>query len=296
MGQHSSIEWTHHTHNLWWGCFHISPACDNCYADGQAHHRLPFGWIIIGEGLKTPRRTKFADTNRPEIWGAKAPRLFPPIDGDYVRAPFKWDRDAVAIGERHRVFVSSMCDIFERHSLAEVRREMDARRDRFFEEIVPVCTSLDFLLLTKRPHDIMRLVPRSWRTSWPMNVWVGCTVEDQQRARQRLPNLIEVPAPVRFISGEPLLGPLDLSAWIDELDWVIAGGESGAHARPPEIGWMRSLRDQTKAARTSFHFKQWGNHAQSAGNGNVLIRLRTKNFRLLDGRTWDEVPMPRRGR
>jgi protein gp37 len=140
---------------------------------------------------------------------------------------------------------------------------MDERRQQFFHEIVPACGSLDFLLVTKRPHDIMRLVPQAWHTKWPPNVWVGTTVEDQQRAIQRLPHLVEVPAPVRFISAEPLLGALDLGPWIADLDWVIAGGESGAGPRPSQIEWVRSVR--------------------------------TKSFRQLDGCTWDELPIPRGG-
>jgi protein gp37 len=94
-----------------------------------------------------------------------------------------------------------MCDICERHRLVEVNEVMDARRAHFFDEIVPRCPWLDFLLLTKRPHDVMRLVPRAWQAAWPSNVWVGCTIEDQQRAAQRLPHLVAIPAPVRFISA-----------------------------------------------------------------------------------------------
>lgn len=147
--------------------------------------------------------------------------------------------------------------------------------------------------MTKRPHAINQMVPGSWLTSWPPNVWVGVTVEDQQRAAQRLPHLIEIPAPVRFVSVEPLLGPLDLSPWLDKLDWVIVGGESGAQARPAEIDWVRKLRDQVTAAGVAFFFKQWGNWAQREGAGDKLVKLTTKTFRVLDGRQWDEFPTPR---
>ena len=241
----------------------------------------------------TPRRTQQGDPNRPEIWGADAPRIFPPDDSPVLSEPLRWNRRAAALGERHRVFTSSMCDIFERHRLAEVNERMDRSRARLFTEIVPSCSSLDFLLLTKRPHDIMRLVPEGWRTDWPANVWAGTTVEDQQRAAQRMPHLVKIPAPVRFFSAEPLLGPLDLGPWITDLDWIIVGGESGPHARSSQVTWVRSVRDQVKAAGKALFFKQWGNWAQVDGEGNQLVKLRTKSFRLLDGRTWDELPVPR---
>jgi protein gp37 len=293
MGKDTTIEWAHHTHNRWWGCVHHSRACDNCYAEAWARYSLPPGWIIVGEGREVPRRTRHGDPNRPEIWGADAPRIFPPDDSPVLTEPLKWSRKAATLGERHRVFVSSMCDIFERHRLAEVNSMMDRNREQFFGEIVPKCTSLDFLLLTKRPHDIMRLVPRTWRSDWPSNVWVGCTVEDQQRAGQRLPQLVAIPAPIRFISAEPLLEEIDLSPWIGELDWVIAGGESGPSARPSDIATLRSLRDQVMAAEKAFFFKQWGIWAQRDGEGDQLVKLGRKDFRLIDGRKWDEVPLPR---
>ena len=124
-----------------------------------------------------------------------------------------------------------MADIFERHRRADVNEAMERSRGHLFSTLIPKCASLDFLLLTKRPHDVTRLVPVAWHERWPDNVWAGTTVEDQQRAVQRLPHLIETPAPVRFVSVEPLLGPLDLRPWLGHLDWVIAGGESGAASR-----------------------------------------------------------------
>jgi protein gp37 len=181
-----------------------------------------------------------------------------------------------------------MCDIFERHRLAEVNHMMDRSRARLFAEIIPVCTSLDFLFLTKRPHDILRLVPRTWQTGWPPNVWIGCTVEDQKHAVQRLPHLLEIPAPVRFVSAEPLLGPLDLSPWINRIDWMILGGESGRKSRPMHLEWARSVRDQCVEARVPLHFKQWGEF-----NDGLLRLGKKRSGRTLDGRTWDELPRPR---
>ncbi|MBE7480592.1 MAG: phage Gp37/Gp68 family protein [Polyangiaceae bacterium] len=293
MGTNSSIEWTHHTFNMWWGCTRVSPACDHCYAEAQAHHRLPLNWLIIGEGRAEPRRTRFTDPKRPEIWGADAPRAFPPAHSAILKSPYKWNREAEAAGQPARVFVESMGDLFDKHRLDEVNRMMDVARARLFDEFVPKCAWLNFQFLSKRPHSIKQMVPKKWLSSWPANAWVGATVEDQQRAAQRLPHLVEIPAPVRFVSVEPLLGPLDLSPWLDKLDWVIVGGESGTQARPAEIDWVRRLRDQVTEAGIWFFFKQWGNWAQRDGASDKLVKLATKNFRVLDGREWSEFPTPR---
>lgn len=128
--------------------------------------------------------------------------------------------------------------------------------------------------------------------SLPPNVWLGTTVEDQRRADERIPRLLGHRSVVRFLSIEPQLGPIDLSRYLHELDWVIAGGESGGGSRPTEVAWARSIRDQCVNARVPFFFKQWGNHVQ-VGTGERLIRLITKNERHLDGRLWDEIPTPR---
>ncbi len=297
MGALSPIQWTTHTLNLWWGCLEVSQACVHCYAREAAHFRLPRGWAIVGEGRPVPRVTLHADVSRPEIWGPTAPRIFPPLGGSYVDQPFAWNRRAQEVGERHRVFVMSMGDWAETHRLDEVNRWMAARRAALFTEVIPKCTALDFLLLTKRTHDIGGFVPEKWRAQWPANVWIGCTVEDQTRAEERLPHLLRLNAPVRFISAEPLLGRLDLSPWIGSLDWIIAGGESGARSRPSAIEWVRDLRDQAMGAGVPYFFKQWGNHAQRDGAGNELVKLRSKNNRMLDGREWNDLPIPRkRGR
>ncbi len=162
---------------------------------------------------------------------------------------------------------------------------------------------LDWLLLTKRPQMIAALAP--WGQTWPNNVWIGTTVEDQRRARERLPILAAIPAAVRFISAEPLLGPVDLTAWIGALDWVIAGGESGGHARPTNPAWFHALHDQCTAAGVAFHFKQWGDWAPGGTNkpnarrvevadGSMMVRVGKKLAgRSLRGRTWDELPVPR---
>jgi len=292
MGRHTSIAWATHTWNAWWGCVEHSPACDHCYAKAQAHHAIPPGWLIVGEGFDVPRRTRFGDPTRPEVWGPDAPRIFPSPSSPTHTEPLRWNREAAARGERHRVFVQSMGDICERHRLVEVNEMMGRARAHLFDVLVPACPWLDFLLLTKRPHDFWRVVPPSWREHWPQNVWAGCTVEDQTRARHRLAYLAAIPAPVRFVSAEPLLGPLDLAPWLDRIDWVILGGESGGHARAMQVEFARSVRDQCVSAEVAFFMKQWGAFAQ-VEQSTQLVRLRRKDERLLDGREWNELPVPR---
>jgi protein gp37 len=165
------------------------------------------------------------------------------------------------------------------------------------------------LLLTKRPQHVKQFIP--WAGSWPANVWVGVTAENQRWAAKRIPLLLQFPAAVRFVSAEPLLGPVDLRAWLNReqcIDWVIAGGESGHWARPMNPEWARHLRDQCEAAQVPFHFKQWGHWrpdyddkapstrkrvsvSESDGRVITLVRLgKHAAGRELDGREWDQFP------
>jgi protein gp37 len=279
MGENSKIEWTHHTFNPWWGCTRVSPACKNCYAEAWSR-RL---------GL--------------EIWGGRSPRRL--FSDEHWRQPFRWNRDAEAAGSRRRVFCASMADLFEN------RRDLDAWRARVWE-LVSATPWLDWLLLTKRPEVVRKLVP--WTTVWPDNVWLGTTAENQHWAAKRIPALLDLPAAIHFVSCEPLLGPLDLRPWLAtvstaraRLNWVIVGGESGARARPMHPEWAIGLRDQCAEYAVPFHFKQWGQWSPAAGSRGAShpsielaaaqgqkIRLvkvgKHASGRTLDGRTWDGVP------
>jgi protein gp37 len=194
-----------------------------------------------------------------------------------------------------------MADVFED------RPELDVWREKLWT-LIEATPQLDWLLLTKRPELVARLVP--WGTHWPHNVWLGTTVEDQDSAESRLTHLSEVPAMIRFISAEPLLGPLTVRPWLGStINWVITGGESGPKARPSSPSWFRELLSQCIAARVPFHFKQWGDwvpgHSFShpavrvettreAEDGTVMIRVGKKAAgRLLDGTAWDGLPQLR---
>jgi protein gp37 len=151
---------------------------------------------------------------------------------------------------------------------------------------------LDWLLLTKRPENVSSSVP--WSRVWPTNVWLGTTAEDQIRYDQRIDHLSRLPAAVLFLSCEPLLGPIRLDASLP-LDWVIVGGESGAHARPMQPEWARLLRDQCNDRDVPFFFKQWGEWAPPdsviASDNSELIRVGKKAAgRTLDGDIWNELP------
>lgn len=246
MAENSSIEWTDATFCPWWGCVKVSEACRNCYA------------------------ATFAGRFGVE-WGPVARRRFQ--SGRYWEQPLKWDRAAAKAGERRRVFCASMADVFEllpdRHPDAE---QMGRERLRLWK-LIEATPNLDWLLLTKRPENVLGMTPAGWNYTqgFPPNVWIGTTVEGQNEADKRIPHLLEVPAAVRFLSCEPLLGPLDLTRYLERyyqrdnsgriVNWVITGGESGPGARPSHPDWFRSLRDQCRAAGVPFHFKQHGDWA-----------------------------------
>ena len=258
MGANSTIEWTMHTFNPWWRCTKVSPACDNCYAEHLARRR----------GFR--------------VWGPDAPMR--QLSDAHWHQPIKWNDRAAHAAERPRVFCASMADVFEG------RPDQAPLRDRLWK-LVGETPNLDWLLLTKRPAKIAQLVP--WREGWPPNVWIGTTVENQEWADKRLPHLLALPALVRFVSVEPQLGPVDLRSYLQgarRIDWVIVGGESGAAARPMNVSWARAVRDQCVAAGVPLHFKQWGTFGPREGS-DQLVRLGKKNAgRVLDGRTWDELP------
>jgi protein gp37 len=274
MAKNSKIEWTHHTFNPWWGCVKISAACKHCYAET---------WVKrVGS----------------EVWGADAPRRF--FSDAHWEQPLKWNEEARREGKRRRVFCASMADVFED------RRDLDPWRMRLWG-LIDQTPSLDWLLLTKRPEYVASLVP--WGDHWPRNVWLGTTAEDQASAVERIPTLISYTAAVLFVSCEPILGPLDLRKWLDpkRLHWVIAGGESGAKARPMSPAWPRSLRDQCLSAGVAFHFKQWGHwcpdseSARQNGQSTLMYSPDGDEYRLiavgkaaagrvLDGSFWDQLP------
>jgi len=227
MGEVTGISWTDHTFNSWIGCTKVSPACDICYAERDAKRY----------GLAS--------------WGDDAPRRA--MSDHYWKQPLKWNRKAEAAGERKRVFCSSMADVFE------AREDLDVHRLRLWETILAT-PFLDWLLLTKRPENFLRMLPPSWIQQPQANVWLGVTAENQRRADERIPQLLAVPAEIHWVSAEPLLGTINFSRFHDGVDWVIVGGESGKGCRPMEVSWAIDILSQSRQYGFAYFMKQLGGH------------------------------------
>lgn len=226
MGIDTKIQWAHHTFNPWWGCVRVSPGCVRCYA--ETFDRRVSG--VAGSH-----------------WGATSERRF--FGDKHWNEPLKWNKEAIAAGERRRVFCASMADVFE------ARADLVEPRARLYR-LIEATPGLDWMLLTKRPENIggVPFLP---------NVWLGTTVEDVAR-KSRIDLLRNVPARIRFLSIEPLLEDLGrLELW--GIDLVIVGGESGHNARPCEVSWIRSVRDQCVAARVACFVKQLGSRPRCIG-------------------------------
>jgi protein gp37 len=217
MSERTGIAWTDHTFNPWWGCFKVSPGCANCYAETLSSR---YGQDVWGPAKTTQRRTF-----RPKHW----------------QAPVKWNAAAEATQTRRRVFSGSMCDVFEDHPGVTAER-WDLWR------LIRSTPWLDWQLLTKRPENIEGMLPDDWGQGYA-NVWLGTSVEDQQRADERIPHLLTVPARIHFLSCEPLLGDLDLRGYLmmrgagatTGIDWIIIGGESGPKFRMMEPHWLANI-------------------------------------------------------
>lgn len=320
MGDKTAIEWSDATWNPTVGCAVVSPGCTNCYAMRMAARIEAMGGKA---GAKYAGLTQASKAG--PVWTG-AVRL----DGAALDQPLRWRRP-------RRVFVNSMSDLFHEDL-------PDEAIDRVFA-VMALASQHVFQVLTKRPERMREYLTADtghWDTGhacgrivdivmdlrtdtrpvgplphiepgapwWPLqNVWLGVSVEDQRRADERIPILLDTPAAVRWISAEPLLGPLDLraididgdheilplgAAWLDRvepgetdvphLDWVVAGGESGPGARPMHPDWARSLRDQCVSAGVPYLFKQWGEFSPSGRVGKRAAG------RALDGRTWDQYP------
>lgn len=267
----TKIEWTEVTWNPIVGCSLASPGCTNCYAMRFAGTRL--GHVRKYDGLTQPAKLG-------PVWTGELA-----FDEKALLAPLGWKRPRM-------VFVNSMGDLFH-------DRIPDEWIDRVFA-VMALCPQHTFQVLTKRSARMRAYFRESTRWRWRIaellndlkpsplwngnvyrgwqhlhgrpnglpNVWLGVSVEDQQRADERIPDLLETPAELRWISAEPLLGPVSIidaiwaapkfdNIWA-RIDWVVAGGESGPGARPMHPDWARSLRDQCAAADVPFFFKQWG--------------------------------------
>jgi protein gp37 len=247
MTENTRIEWADHTFNPWIGCTKVGPGCDGCYAEQRMDKRLH----VVQWGAGQPRkRTSAANWKAPLLWNAQA--------ADFWKI----------YGHRQRVFCASLSDVFDNEVPTDWRRELF--------DMIERTPHLDWLLLTKRIGNAREMLEECYFGRWAervrANILLGATVVNQSEAERDIPKLLAVPAARRFLSIEPMLGPVDIQAAINrmpwqigggaaELHWVICGGESGPKARPMHPDWARSLRDECQGAGVPFLFKQWGEWA-----------------------------------
>ena len=203
MSENTGIAWTDHTFNCWWGCQKVSPGCDHCYAETLDAR---FGKPTFGPGV--PRR-RTSQSN----W----------------HQPVKWNREAEKAGIRRKVFCASMADVFDNAVPPEWRHDLWA--------LFRKTPWLDWQILTKRPQNFAGMLPGDWGYGWP-NVWLGVSAENQTEADRRIPLLIETPARLRFISAEPLLGPINLRQWINDWGCGCGYGGDGTLDHCPNCGWV----------------------------------------------------------
>lgn len=249
MSKTSNIEWTDRTWNPVTGCTEVSSGCDNCYARILANRLLK---DIYTQAPLAHRREDSADPFAVRLWPNR------------LEEPRKWKDNSY-------VFVNSMGDLFH-HSVPE----------KYVREVFKVMIEANkhtYQVLTKRPGRMAKFILKNidlfQDDCVPNHIWMGTSVESQEVA-YRVEHLREVKAKVHFLSCEPLIGPLDLD--LDDIEWVIVGGESGIVHRPLDTDWVRNIRDACIHQQVPFFFKQIGGRTPKA------------NGRLLDGRLWDEMP------
>jgi protein gp37 len=233
MADTTEIAWCDSTHNHWLGCMKVSAGCRNCYAESMMDKR--YGRVKWGQ-MKTETTEPSVGTR---VLTSEANR----------RKPLLWNKRALEFfakhGRRQRVFCSSLADVFDNQVPSEWRADLWA--------LIDATPNLDWLLLTKRPENIRKMMPQSWAP----NIWLGTTCEDQAAYDRRWPILRAVPAAVRFISYEPAIGPLELQG--DDgrhPDWLICGGESGHGYRDMPLSWASNIMAECGAARVPFFMKQ----------------------------------------
>lgn len=244
MSDRSSIEWTETTWNPTTGCDRVSEGCDNCYA------------LALAKRLKAMGSKKYQTDGNPRTSG---PGFGVAVHDDALRQPYRWRNPRT-------VFVNSMSDLFH----AKIPQT-------FVECVFQVISDTPqhtYQVLTKRATRLRRM---SDQLTWPANLWMGVSVEDATHL-DRVDDLRQVPASVRFLSCEPLLGPLE-GLDLEGIGWVITGGESGPDARPIDPNWVRDIRDACSKAGVPFFHKQWGGRTPKVGG------------RELDGRVWNEMPV-----
>lgn len=249
MAQGSGIEWTEATWNPVAGCTPISPGCLNCYAARMAMRLERISEAGCAKYKGTAKRSK---NGRPVFTG----RIN--LDCDALELPRRWRKG-------RRIFVNSMSDLFHENVPADFVRKVF--------EVMNECPQHQFQVLTKRPDRALALAAS---VKWTPNIWMGTSVENAMYTH-RIETLRLIPAKIRFLSCEPLIGPMP-KLQVKGIHWVIVGGESGPGSRPMEPHWVEQIRDRCIAQGVAFFFKQWGGSQKH------------RTGRKLDGRIWDSMP------
>lgn len=269
MAEFSKIEWTDHTFNPWIGCQHVSRGCDHCYAETMMAKR--YGRVEWGPHGER-KRTSEVNWKTPLKWNANSRRF---------------DRDR---GHRPRVFCASLADVFD-------NQVPDGWREDLFD-LIRACRHLDWLVVTKRPENIAKMLPPDWGRGYG-NVWLGMTAEDQKWFDRRWAVLEKIPAAIKFVSYEPALGRLRLPTDGSLPDWIISGGESGGGARPMKAKWVRKLFRDCRRNDVAFFHKQWGTYGNNplvSEDGLTVDAAKAldpdgKGGALVDGKLVREFPV-----
>ena len=322
MAENSKIEWTDHTFNPWVGCTKVSPACDHCYAEGWAKRAGKAAGVVWG-GER--RRTSVSTWRQPLKWERAATLAeagwrsgLELVNGDEAQLL----RSGFAKPRRPRVFCASLADVFDNQVPDEWRADLFT--------LIAKTPHLDWLLLTKRIGNVQKMLSDIVHShdeglsvldmmepdgGWYRNVWLGATICNQPEADRDIGKLQDLPAAVRFLSIEPMLGPIDLTrvmragsdgwTYCDDalrgfrahkqggstdpgraINWVICGGESGPKARPMHPDWARSLRDQCAAAGVPFRLKQWGEWVEADRDGDIVTATEASGIEV-EARRYD---------
>lgn len=277
MAETTKIGWTDSTFNPWIGCTKVSPGCDHCYAEISTPSRTK----AVTWGSGEPRhRTKPGNWNLPRRWNAAHAEFF------------------AKHGRRQRVFCASLSDVFD--------NEVDPTWREDLWQLIRETPHLDWMVLTKRIGNVAKMLPEDWGDGYS-NIWLGITVVNQEEVDRDIPKLLDIPSRVRFLSAEPLMGQIDLRAWIGvhhhpdndrdnpavqalvrcarravgaTIDWVIVGGKSGPQGGAISEDWVKSIDRQCREAGVPFFFKQWGGKDQDKG-GCILSGREVKEWPLV---------------
>lgn len=254
MGEKTKVLWADNSHNWHWGCAKVAPECMHCYAETDS---LRYGKKVFGPGSTTPR------------WI---------LSEKNAKQPYKWNKQAQEQGKRIKVFAPSMSDLFE-----DNKQLVEVRQIAF--KTIEETPWLWWQVLTKRPENVLKMIPASWNGVLPDHMCVGTSAGTQKTANKNIPELLNIPALVHFVSCEPMLEPTNFAPWLPYLQWMICGGESGVDHRHFNPEWAEALRQDCSEFNVPYFFKQHGGRFHNSG-GDLLYGQEYKAFPIV----FDRIP------